>query len=48
MYTYELHRRRMHFWHVRKIIEHTHPATMSVRALQHYSLMIAMRWAGGL
>ena len=30
----------------KKIIVHTHPGTFSVRALQHYCVMVCLRWIG--
>ena len=34
--------------YLRRIVEHTHPSTMSVRALEHYCVLASMRWTGGL
>ena len=32
---------------LRRVVERTHPSTMSVRALEHYCLLASMRWTGG-
>ena len=31
---------------IKKICEHTHPRSMSVRVAQHWAALVALKWAG--